>query len=208
MPDFRVIDGGGPDKEQREKELQELQKQRQREWIETQFSWELRDTAANMLRIIRGAGKPYELLRQLQKTLEAAIRFQEAHGHFPDVASYLSFESEYQKTLDRIHRGELNRSYMSDRWEDDTFARMIAEHGIICGALQLVASDLIGQRTQRAAGHSELHKGVHELERIREERIKKERAAARAARPMTKKPLRRRGKRTVAKKADVPKIEL
>lgn len=185
-----------------------VQNTREREWSENQFSWALRETAANMLRIIRGAGKPYDLLLQLQKTLETAVKYQEAHGRFPDVAGYLRFESEYQQIQERFYRGELDQSYRREWWDDGTFSRMMAEHKIVRGALQMVASELIGQSTQRCAGHSELHDGIQRLDQIRDEKIKKERAAARATRPPAKKTIRKRRKPSVAKKAVVPKIEL
>jgi len=38
--------------------------------------------AANMLRIIRGAGKPYELLVQMKKAIDSAIKLQELYGTF------------------------------------------------------------------------------------------------------------------------------
>src|SRR4051812_17515873 len=57
---FKVIDGDGPGKEERDLE-------RNRERAMAEFSWAIRDAAANMLRIIRGAGKPYELLIQMRK---------------------------------------------------------------------------------------------------------------------------------------------
>jgi hypothetical protein len=56
---FKVIDGDGPGKEERER-------QRRQEWAKDEFSGALREMAANMLRIVRGAGKGYELLRQMQ----------------------------------------------------------------------------------------------------------------------------------------------
>jgi hypothetical protein len=50
---FKVIDGDGPGKE-----AQDLE--RNREWAKHEFSWAIRETAANTLRIIRGAGKPHD----------------------------------------------------------------------------------------------------------------------------------------------------
>jgi hypothetical protein len=66
---FKVIDGDGPGKDERDRE-------QQRERAKLEFSWAIRDTAANMLRIVRGAGKPYELLLQMKKAIDSAIKFQ------------------------------------------------------------------------------------------------------------------------------------
>jgi hypothetical protein len=61
---FKVIDGDGPGKEEGDRE-------REREWAQGEFSYAIRDCAANMLRIVRGAGKGYEILRQMQTVIEA-----------------------------------------------------------------------------------------------------------------------------------------
>ena len=45
---FKVIDGGGPGKDDRDR-------QRDQEWAQDEFSWAIRETAANLLRIVRGA---------------------------------------------------------------------------------------------------------------------------------------------------------
>jgi hypothetical protein len=62
MPDFTVIEGGGPEG-------------RDRILAEQEFKFALRQTAANMLRIIRGAGKPFELLTQMSDVVELPSRF-------------------------------------------------------------------------------------------------------------------------------------
>ncbi|MGY3413524.1 hypothetical protein ACVWZV_009691 [Bradyrhizobium sp. GM5.1] len=67
MP-FKVIDGDGPGKEERDS------KQDQK-MARDEFSWAIRDCAANLLRIIRGAGKPYELMRQMQLALNTSAKF-------------------------------------------------------------------------------------------------------------------------------------
>ena len=74
---FKVIDGSGPSKEERNQQEKERELQQQRDGTRSDFSWALRDCAANMLRIIRGAGKPNELMRQMQKALNAAVKFRE-----------------------------------------------------------------------------------------------------------------------------------
>jgi hypothetical protein len=74
---FKVIDGGGPSKEEREKAQAQEEQARMREWAEGDVSWAARECAANMLRIIRGAGKPHELLLQMKKVIDSAVKFQE-----------------------------------------------------------------------------------------------------------------------------------
>ena len=128
---FKVIDGDGPGKEERDKE-------RQREWATSEFSWAIRETAANMLRIIRGAGKPYELLMQMKKTIDSAINFQELHGYWPNdvMANKLRLQDEVDDCLERGRSGALAQEHI-DRWTKDcTFEQMSAEHTLYRGVLQ------------------------------------------------------------------------
>jgi hypothetical protein len=42
-----------------------------------------REAAANMLRIIRGAGKPYALLKQMSDVVAAAVKVRDVTGQLP-----------------------------------------------------------------------------------------------------------------------------
>jgi hypothetical protein len=179
---FKVIDGDGPRKEERDRD-------RDREWTKHEFSWAIRDTAANMLRIIRGAGKPYELLMQMKKAIDSAIKFQELHGYWPFdvIANDLLIEDEMETFLARAREGKLDQATV-DRWRDDgTFDKMMAQNSMYRGALQSIASELIGQNTQKRSGENEFYEGLRQWMKIREERIRKEREAARASRPTARK---------------------
>jgi hypothetical protein len=174
---FKVIDGDGPVREERERD-------QDREWAKREFSYAIRDCAANTLRIVRGAGKPHELLRSMQQAIGAAVKFREVHGHFPSsdfIQGEMKLHDEYERQSERD--GQLSKETI-DRWnEDGTFERMLAKHTICRGALQIAASGLIGQDTQQRAGESELQDGLRHLQRVREERDRKAREAAKAARP-------------------------
>ena len=150
---FKVIDGGGSGRENRE--LQE-----QREWVKLAFSKAVRDMAANMLCVISGAGKSHELLVQMKNVIDQAIEFQELHGHFPEISNFLMIQNEHQKHIDRARAGELDQASVDRWWKDGTFEQMMAEHKIMCGALQAVASQLIAQETQNISGERELHDGI------------------------------------------------
>jgi hypothetical protein len=182
---FKVIDGGGPGKEERDKAQEERDKERQREWATSEFSWAIRETAANMLRIIRGAGKPYELLMQMKKTIDSAIKFQEIHGYWPNdvMANELRLQDETDDCLERGRSGALALEHIYRWTKDGTFEQMSAEHTLYRGVLQIIASRMIGQNTQERAGDSEFHQGLRELEEIREKRRRKYMEEQRASRP-------------------------
>lgn len=46
-------------------------------------SWSLRNLAANLIRVTRGAGKSYEITTQVRELVDALVGFQETAGHLP-----------------------------------------------------------------------------------------------------------------------------
>jgi hypothetical protein len=178
LPDFRIIEGGGPDKEQREKEEQEREKQLAREWAENEFSASIREVAANMLRIIRGAGKPHALLMEMKQTIDTAVKFQETHGCWPShvISNELALESQDQIYRNGVKEGRYTQEQV-DRWLAEGAERYWAEHTIKCGTLQTIASDLLGQSTQRSAGNSEFQQGLRDWTAYREEKRRREKRA-------------------------------
>jgi hypothetical protein len=168
--------------------------ERAREWASREFSQAIRDTAANMLRMIRGAGKPYEVLLQMRRTIDSAIKFQELHDHWPSSATIvnaLQLEGAYETAVARAR--ERNDQASIDRWtEDGTFDEMMAEHTILCGALQIVASELVGQTLQKQSGEREFHDGIREWVKVHDERMLKRRQTTTTSRPGTRKPKARK----------------
>jgi hypothetical protein len=103
------------------------------------------DLAANLIRVVRGAGKSYQVGRDMAAGVRAYERYHQAYGHWPpswEVSGIL-----------RLERAE---------YDDDR-----ATYTICRGALQIVASALLGQRPQRAAGETEVAEGIRYWEAAR-----------------------------------------
>ncbi|CAL74427.1 hypothetical protein BRADO0487 [Bradyrhizobium sp. ORS 278] len=172
---FKVIDGGGPDKEDRERVEKERQKAWEREQAEAEFSYALRECAANMLRIIRGAGSPFYLVRQMQEVIRTSLSFHEVHGYWPQdvLAKVLHLESEAEMWNRRLREGHLDQASF-DRWtRDGSFEMMDAEHTIYRGVLQIVASEMLGQATQQSAGDREFHDGLRTYNEAHDAHLRK-----------------------------------
>jgi hypothetical protein len=156
MPDFTVVEGGGP--EGRDQIL-----------AEQDFKNALRAVAANMLRIIRGAGKPYELLIQLSDVISAAVKVREVTGQLPTdvMVNVLQGESKTEAIWERYAKGEIDKTAI-DRWQEDgTIDRKYAEESIKAGALQVIASQFVDPSLQKA-GQSELRDGINQAIAARE----------------------------------------
>jgi hypothetical protein len=168
---FKVIDGDGPSKEDRDREEKERDLAHKRESAKVEFSWAIRDCAANMLRIIRGAGKPYNLLGQMQEVLRAALEFQEAHGYWPQniITNDLKIEDKIERERLRLKEGSINQATYDRWWENGEFDLSRAEMRMYQGALQAIASQLIGQKLQQTSGEREFYEGVSDLAKAREE---------------------------------------
>jgi hypothetical protein len=153
MPDFTVIDGGGPEG-------------RDRIYGEQELRDALQETAANMLRVIRGAGRPYELVKQFSNVVQIAIKFRDAFGHWPPshmLGEMLAMHDEVHAMDEKQSAGRFTKADM-DRWyEDGTMDRKYAERSIKAGVLQIVASQFVGQTLQERAGESEMSAGINSV---------------------------------------------
>jgi hypothetical protein len=151
MPDFKVIDGGGPEG-------------RDQTFAEQELREALQCAAANLLRVVRGAGKPYELVTQFNAVVQASVQFKDAFGHRPPshlLADILGMRDDVQELHERNAAGKLAEGAL-DRWyEDGTIDRMYAESAIKAGVLQIIASRFVDQLPQERAGQSEMNDGVN-----------------------------------------------
>ena len=115
--------------------------------------WALRDLTANLIRVTRGAGRPWEIGRQAQALVEACAEYRDAVGPLPS------------RELSNALTAEKDREFV-EGMSGDHFARYHAEQSIILGALQIVASRLVGQNTQEVAGDHQMFMGLNQLEKI------------------------------------------
>jgi hypothetical protein len=123
---------------------------------------------ANLIRIVRGAGKPEELIGQCAEFVNAAVDFQDKTKRWPPP-----------NALVEAVRFEQDRSTDYDSFEA---RRQMAINTMIRGSLQMVASKLLEQRTQFDRGEDEFDRGYRILEDLFEEQRKKRIAEQRAAR--------------------------
>lgn len=151
MPDFTVIDGGGPEG-------------RDRKLAEQGLRDALLETAANLLRVIRGAGRPHEIITQFNEVIRAAIKFKDAFGNWPPshlLAEMLAMHDGHEEVYKKQSSGQFTQADI-DRWyEDGTMDLKYAEHAIKAGVLQVIASQFVGQTLQERAGETEMSGGIN-----------------------------------------------
>lgn len=141
-----------------------IDKARAKEAIE----WPLRELAANVMRISRGAGKPYEILEDCIKVVQRFQQYREVHGVWPS-------SSEVQEILN-FHDPRL-RDYSLPY---DEMAHAIER--IARGSLRMAAGRLVSQQLQADHGENEMLDGIREIEEFRIERRAKRAAEMKAAR--------------------------
>lgn len=140
---------------------------------------ELQEITANLIRVVRGAGRPHEIARQSLALTEALTAYQAAAGMLPlgdDLAAVIQPEEP------GLHD-----------WRAEDQVRHYARQRVIDGALQVAASRLLGQLTQERAGEREMHDGMVQIEEMRaatRARAKEEARAYKAA--QRAKPVRRK----------------
>ncbi len=120
------------------------------------MGWALREMTANLLRVVRGAGKPYEIGRQAQALVDEFGKYYAVAGRFPP-------SEELSRFLD-VSRDEEILAQCSEESRE----RAYAEERIFRGVLQVVASRLVDQRTQESAGRDEMSQGIRDLKEARE----------------------------------------
>jgi hypothetical protein len=129
----------------------------------------LRVLAANLMRVSRGAGRPYMLFRNCLEVVKAAQAYHDATGAWPAdyiISNAISCD-EYR-----------NIENPSEYWIE----RKAALDTIVRGALQLAASRQLAQIPQERAGEHELMDGVRRIQEVQEAENRKWAEHAKASR--------------------------
>ena len=107
----------------------------------------LKDLTANLLRVVRGAGKPYDVRKQVALVHAAYAGLAEANPRatWPDISEGLSVASAFEDEM------------------------TTARECMVRGALQIAASKIADQPMQERAGRDELMTGFRAIEEIRAE---------------------------------------
>lgn len=135
-------------------EIEADKKARHQERALADFDRALVALTVNMLRVTRGAGKAHEIGRQAGNLLQAMEAHWDAFGWYPG-------EAEFHHALHPPR--ERDPEYGPNQWRSDAIDQ------IVRGSLQVAASRLAGQRTQVAAGESEMLNGVNYYAEWRED---------------------------------------
>jgi hypothetical protein len=131
---------------------------------------ELSILAANMLRVMRGGGKPKHLHGQLVAALSAMNDWVEVLDRdIPQSEIYACLSMPLDETL---RRNQLADHQITDgdvaRWrEDGTTDMQLAIETICRGALQVVASRHLDQFAHETIGETEIFDGIAALEKAR-----------------------------------------
>lgn len=143
-PDLRVVS------DQSEEDIRRREAERELEWAKREIRWAVNEFCANLFRVIRGAGRVHDLPMQLVK-LHNAI-----HAN--------AFREQPQEMWWTFENALWEGVPANEARTDDLYW---AQHTMVKGALQMVASTFVGQRTQYSRGQSELFDGLMEAEKIR-----------------------------------------
>ena len=112
------------------------------EQLESLISYRLRDLTANLIRVARGHGKPYDIVTQILELTDFLREYQASTGRWPDAGNLLGTINQYDARED-LHGH--------------------AQEMMISGALQVAASRLLRQTNIESQGRSEMFQGHRDL---------------------------------------------
>ena len=131
-----AADGPGPRLvvSNNEQQIASAEKREAQERAARRLRSALRSHAANLIRVVRGAGKPHEVGKECSAIIEALHGYHEACGYWP-LPEIISQALDIDRPVDW-------GKYPAEG------LRLEAHEAIVRGSLQVAASRLAGQRTQ------------------------------------------------------------
>ncbi|MCL2429746.1 MAG: hypothetical protein FWD12_10980 [Alphaproteobacteria bacterium] len=154
--------------------------QRQRQEIidrEGVFASALLELMANALRVTAGAGKPYELIRQILAVREAGEAWAQrrAQSDLPIRGVDGHFLAEALCDLDWRFGDPAYFTDLSDEAKDALRydRRRLAERGICDAALRVVAAQWMRQPTHESKAQDKLYDAIRSLEDARDSQLRK-----------------------------------
>jgi len=123
-----------------------------RQQATAEMAYASRQLVANLIRVVRGAGRPFQLGDQCADFLNAAQVYRAAHGVWPteEMHDWLSVRGKADE------RNLVENAYAE---------KMSGVDDIIAGSLQVAASRMLDQRAQAAAAEREMALGIDARER-------------------------------------------
>ena len=149
----------------------ELARQRERTAADraaVQLTYATRALAANILRIIAGAGKDYELVRQIVEVLNAYKELHPLSGRtsYPYAPSYPMVEGlrelDWRKGTEGYHQP--TEEDLARRERDGAAALDDAKADVVQSALRLIAAQLMAQPTQESVADGQLVSAIRRYE--------------------------------------------
>lgn len=130
---------------------------------ELQLGFELREMAANLLRIVRGAGRPGDLRKQLLKCLQAYEAHGQASGYYPMpevIARMLDADRPWPPPAGGHDHREDDWSPNLNQAGELYYVQQLYKRKIGKAALQITASRLVVQRVQERRGESDMEAAI------------------------------------------------
>ena len=136
--------------------------------VETNLRHALRKMVANLMRVMRGTGKPDHLGNDIVRCAGAFDEYHSAFGGHPSRDFY-SDALDLQKVREdyRPWVKEIDPKTAASSAADGTTDMMKAEQEIIRGVMQIIASQMLDQMTQVNQGSQEMHRGIRALQEAR-----------------------------------------
>jgi hypothetical protein len=124
------------------------------------FLADLRVCAADVLRVLAGAGQPQQMLQSMASVIHACADLYEARGHYP-TAEEIRLALHWRDPP------------LSEEFPPQQRRRRKATETVCIGSCRRIASMLVGQLTQRRHAETRMLDGINEIAALRAENLRR-----------------------------------